>query len=223
MPVRPDSRRERAGCLSAGVLDPPGERYRAADPEAARQLRGGQPSRQLKQRQRIGVCILIQQQRAQLLQPRECEAPSATAHPPRHPVPRGRPGQVVKQHGLTHAGPAARHGVLARPRPQTRAPVRDSRASARDSTGAARPPGARPCPYPPADQTDRRLAPQRGRRPCPASRRRPHARGHRRPGEQRRRRDLLRGSWRRRQPRRGAARPVRRVRGVPPGPTPRPG
>jgi hypothetical protein len=55
MPVRPHSRPQRAGCLSEGVLDPPGERYRAAEPEATRQLRRCQPSRQLQQRQQIGV------------------------------------------------------------------------------------------------------------------------------------------------------------------------
>src|SRR5262249_58341386 len=49
------------GCLSAGrrlsegPLDPPGKRYRAAEPEAARQLRRRQPSRPLQQCQRIGV------------------------------------------------------------------------------------------------------------------------------------------------------------------------
>ena len=61
MSVKSCSRRQhgaaylQAGCLSEGLLGPPGERYRAAGPEAARQLRRRQPSRPLQQCQRIGV------------------------------------------------------------------------------------------------------------------------------------------------------------------------
>jgi len=41
------------------LLDPPVQRYRAADPEPARQLRRRQPSRQLKQRQRVPVRVAV--------------------------------------------------------------------------------------------------------------------------------------------------------------------
>jgi len=57
MPVKPRSRRQHAGCLSEGLLDPPGERCRAAEPEATSQLCRRQPSQPLQQCPRIGLRI----------------------------------------------------------------------------------------------------------------------------------------------------------------------
>ena len=53
----PGLRWQRLQLPPEAVLDPPVQRYRAADSEAARQLRRRQPSRQLKQRQRVPVRV----------------------------------------------------------------------------------------------------------------------------------------------------------------------
>jgi hypothetical protein len=53
---------------------------------------------------------MIQHRRAQLMQCREGELHFRLhANHPRHPAPRGPPGQVVQQHGLAYAGLTAYH------------------------------------------------------------------------------------------------------------------
>jgi hypothetical protein len=53
---------------------------------------------------------MIQHRRAQLMQCREGQLHFRLhARCPRYPASRGPPGQVVKQHGLTHAGCTAHH------------------------------------------------------------------------------------------------------------------
>ena len=49
--------REQLETPDEALLDPPGQRLRAQQAEAARQLRRGQPMRQLEQRQRIPPCL----------------------------------------------------------------------------------------------------------------------------------------------------------------------
>ena len=53
----PGLRGQRLQLPPEALLDPPVQRYRAADPEPARQLRRRQPSRQLQQRQRVPVRV----------------------------------------------------------------------------------------------------------------------------------------------------------------------
>jgi hypothetical protein len=53
---------------------------------------------------------MIQHRRAQLMQPRKGQLHLRLhARRPHYPAPRGPPGQIVKQHGLAHAGLTAHH------------------------------------------------------------------------------------------------------------------
>jgi hypothetical protein len=97
--------------------------------------------------------------------------------------------RVFVQRGADERSTERSERVLAWSRPQTGAPA--SACHGRDA-----PPGTR-ClgKYHPADQMGQRIAPQA--LAILTSGRKPHSHSHRRPGEQRRHRDLLRGSWRR--------------------------